>query len=421
MAQTIVIGAGLLGLTSAYYLLERGHAVTVLERRDGPGLETSFANAGMLTPSMADPWNAPGVHRNLLKWLGRDDAPMLLRWRALPSLAAWGLQFLRHSTPARFHANLRANHALARYSLAAIGELRAREHIEYDASTAGTMKVFRDARALEHSAAISAVLAADGLRCRRLDATGVVRAEPQLAAVAADIAGGLLYPDDESGDAHRFCSALAALLQRRGAVLRYGDEVCGLLLRSGRIGGVRLRDGVVSAEHVVVAAGSHSPDLLRDSGVRLPVKPVKGYSLTLATQGVELPGMPVVDDALHAAVTPLGNRLRIAGTAEFAGFDRSIAPGRTANLLDLFARIYPRLSAGVASQRFEAWAGLRPVSPDGVPAIGATRLPGLYLNTGHGHLGWTMAAGSGKLLADLLTGNRADVDPAPYNPLRFST
>lgn len=426
----MVIGAGLMGLASAWLLAERGHRITVLERRGGPAQETSFANGGLLTPSMSDPWNAPGVHRNLLRWLGRSDAPMLLRLRAIPSLLSWGAAFLRNSAPQHFARSMHANYALAVHSLDA---MRSFAGEGWQPAGQGTMKLFRDPRAFEHALAVTETLARHGLHYRRLDAAGAVRVEPHLSAIENRIAGALLYPDDRYGDAHRFCRLLAERLRERGVDIVYDATVLHLIAEDGKVAGVRYRaaygrhrdgrEATIKASQLVVAAGSHSPGLVSALGIRLPVKPVKGYSLTIDAVP-DLPGIAVVDDGLHAAVTPLDGCLRVAGTAEFCGFDLSVPQARVHNLRHLLASIYPHLHRRIAEGGAVAWTGLRPASPDGVPIIGATRIGGLYLNTGHGHLGWTLAMGSACLLADSMTpsGARAvdgGIDGSLYAQARF--
>ena len=417
MSETpiVVVGAGLQGLCSALALVERGEPVRVIERREGPALETSYANAGMLTPSLPDTWNSPGVGKHLLQSLGRNDSAMLLRVRALPSLLGWGLRFLRNSSPSRHRRATRNVFALAQYSLGATAALRESLGLEYEASTLGTLKLFRDRKAFETSLGIVKRLAEAGLVFRALDADGLVAAEPMLAPVYGDFFAGLHFPGDECGDAHLFCQALAAQLEARGVRVETGVEVKSLRCHSGHVQGLELADGVVEAERVVVAAGCWSHALVRSAGLRLPVRPAKGYSLTVEARHLpERPALAVLDDHLHIAVVPLGTRLRIAGTAEFAGMDPRIRAPRVQNLVDHFLRIYPELAAELELRAGTTWAGLRPMSADGLPLIGETAIRGLYLNTGHGQLGWTLAVGSGQVLADLVIGNPPGVEPNPY-------
>jgi len=420
----VVVGAGLIGSASAHHLARRGHAVTLLEQAAAPASGASHANGGMLTPSMADPWNAPGVWCNLLRWIGRTDAPMLLRPRALPSLAGWGLRFIAASAPRRYRDNTLRNLRLAAYSVAGMAPLRATLALAYHAGTRGTLKLYSNPRALEAGARLAGSLAPEHIEVLALDRQQVLRLVPALADAAERIAGGLHFPRDESGDARLFTGQLCAAAARDGAELRFGCEVLGIESRAGTVRAVRTSHGTVAADAIVVAAGCHSAALLRGLGPRLPIAPVKGYSLTCSPPGGDatpapIP-LPLVDDALHAALTPLGASLRIAGTAEFAGFDTRLDPSRLENLRRLLRALLPAHAARLLSGSVVPWAGLRPMSADGVPFIGAYGPRGLYVNAGHGHLGWTMADGSARLLADLIDGAEPALDPADYAPHRFA-
>lgn len=419
--RIIIVGAGLIGVTSAYHLQRAGHAVTVIEREPGVARGASFANGGMLTPSMADPWNAPGVWKELLRSLLHADAPMLVRPRALPSMLGWGLRFLGASSPRRFGANTARNLRLAAYSVAGMERLRGDEPLEYAAATLGTMKIYRDARAFEDGRQKALACTHPGVEVRALSATEAVDLEPGLEAIAARLAGALHFPHDEAGDARLFTEALAAAAKRRGVVFRLGTAATAIVSDPG-VRAVRTTAGEFPADAVVIAAGSHSAGLLRGAGVRLPVKPVKGYSLTcVPADGDTRPPLriPIVDDALHAAVTPLGGALRVAGTAEFAGFDTRPTASRIDNLRRLLAAVLPRDADRWLAGTQSPWAGLRPMSADGVPCIGACGPKGLFVNTGHGHLGWTMADGSARLLTNLVGGEQPALDAGDYSPRRF--
>ena len=417
--RVVVVGAGLQGVASAYFLAAEGCEVTVLEREAGVALGTSHANAGMLTPSMADPWNAPGILGHLLGWLGREDAPFLLRPAALPSMIGWGLAFLRNARPARYRANMERNLRLATYSLAVLGELRTSLALQYDQRSAGTLKVFRDARAFDAAVARNDVLRQLGLDARPLTPDAVVQVEPALTPVRERLVGGIHCPADESGDARAFTEALAARAQQAGAQFRFGEPVRAFEAAGGRIGAAVTASGRHAADAFVLAAGCWSPQLLAPLGIALRVRPVKGYSITVPTAGwAGAPAMPVIDDALHAAATPLGDRLRVAGTAEIAGDDRALTPARIENLFGLLLGLFPDYAPRLDRGNAQPWAGLRPVSADGVPLIGRTRCDNLFLNAGHGHLGWTLAAGSARLLADLVLGRAPALDPRPYDARR---
>lgn len=417
--RVVVVGAGLQGVASAYFLARHGCEVTVLERAAAVAQGTSHANAGMLTPSMADPWNAPGILGHLLGWLGREDAPFLLRPTALPSMVGWGLAFLRNARPARYRDNMERNLRLASYSLVVLRELRASLGLRYDQRTAGTIKVFRDERAFDEAVARNTVLARLGLDVRPLSPASVVQVEPSLAPVRERLVGGIYCPSDESGDARAFTEALAAQAQAAGARFRFGEEVRGFARAGERIEAVVTAGGRHAADACVVAAGCWSAPLLAPLGLALRVRPVKGYSITVPTTGwAGAPGMPVIDDALHTAATPLGDRLRVAGTAEIAGYDQALTPARIENLFGLLLTLFPGYAPRLDRASAQPWAGLRPVSADGVPLVGRTRYANLFLNAGHGHLGWTLACGSARLLADLVLGRTPDIDPRPYDARR---
>lgn len=419
--HVVVIGSGLLGVSTAYWLRELGAAVTVIDRAPGPGRETSFANGALLTPSMADPWNAPGVLWKLLGWLGREDSPMLLRPTALPGLARWGLRFLRESSESRFRANTLANVRLAQYSLASLHALRAIDGMSFDHGAVGTLKLVRNARSFEEARAMAEWLATHGVASRALDRDATVELEPALQPIARELAGAIYFPGDEHGDAFRYCEALAKVATRRGVTFRYTTPVTALETNGGRIAAVRTQDGTLPVESVVVAAGSYSPQLLAPAGIRLPVAPVKGYSISAPLPaGLSGPRIPVLDGELHAVAVPLGASLRLAGTAEFAGHDLTLPAARIENLVHLLSRTYPEIAARVPRASIEPWTGLRPMSADGVPIVSRTPIENLYLNTGHGHLGWTMATGSGRALADLVMGRPPAIDLTPYALDRFN-
>jgi len=416
--KVLIVGSGLSGVTTAYALRCRGHEVTVLDREAGPARETSFANAALLTPSMAGPWNAPGCWRVLLASLGRSDSAMQLRLKALPGLVGWGATFLRNSRTDTFHRNMQSNLRLAQYSLRVMHTWREVTRVEYSRATRGTLSIFRDQTALNLAVAAANRLSSEGVAFRSLSSGQTVELEPGLAPIARQLLGGIHYENDETGDAYQFSLALAEHARRLGVQFRFRSEVTSLQARAGRVLTVLSGQERFAADRYVVAAGSYSMPLLRRVGIHLPVRPVKGYSVTFErAPAPELLRIPVVDDQLHAVVVPLGAAIRLAGTAEFAGFDRTLNPARVRNLLALLQRILPR--ARFDSSMGRPWCGLRAMSADGVPLIGYTPLENLLVITGHGHLGWTMAAGSGQLLADLMSGEVPSVDPAPYDPRRF--
>jgi D-amino-acid dehydrogenase len=420
--KVVVVGAGVVGLATAFALAEAGVDVVVLERNEGPGLETSFANGSLLHPSLVEPWNSPGILATLLRSLGREDAAVLLRLRALHSLFGWGWRFVRESSVTRFERNALKNLRLARYSLELMGCLRERTGIDYHYYRRGTLIVFRDANSYRRALRWYDRLVPHGIELENVHAMDVVRREPRLAAVADHLVGGLFAPNDEGGDPYAFCVSMVHHLRCRGVVVRFGQNVQRLLRSRQGVTGAMLTSGeVVDAGRTVLAAGSHSVALARSVGLRVPVRPAKGYSLTLPRGNAgTAPLVPVVDTALHMAVTPVGNdRIRVAGTAEFAGYDPTIQPARVENLSRLLGKLYPEYAAELAGVDRREWAAFRPMCADGVPLIGLTSLPNLVLNTGHGHIGWTTAAGSGRLAADIVLGRQPALSSHDYSPARF--
>jgi D-amino-acid dehydrogenase len=412
---TIVVGAGLLGLCTAKSLLDRGVSVRVFEARDEVALETSFANGGMLTPSLPEPWNDPGVHRHIAASLFDPKSSMKLHLHAIPSLFFWGMKFLRNSAPSRYYQACEDNFRLASYSLAQTQALTRALNLEYSQGSGGTLSVFRTEEDLLVKQSVSERLAAIGMRYKLLDRNEVIELEPSLDDVRKQLIAGIHFVDDEFGDARRFCQGLAQAVLAGGGKIDTKVRITGLEHSSGRIDGVRTDDGTIKSNRVVIAAGPYSTALLRPVGVALPVQPVKGYSVTIDVSDVPgTPRIPVLDDSMHAGVTPLDQRLRLVGTAEFTGFDTLVRQVRVDNLFDLLQALFPSVDARIDRQKALPWTGLRPMSADGKPLIGATDIDGLFVNTGHGHLGWTMAAGSGELLADLMQGSETSIDPAPF-------
>jgi len=417
--DVIIIGAGLAGVSAAWQLKKRGHNVLVLDAREGPALETSFANAGALTPSEPEPWNAPGVHWQLLSSLFDPHAPMKMRLAPLPGLIGWGLRFLRNSTRSRYQAATRANFALSRYSLALTQGVRDELGIDFANLKNGTLKLCRTKAGLEATLEGAKLLEDMGLNYQVMDAGETVKHEPQLAGIADDIAGSVLYPDDESGDAHAFTIALAQAAEQAGIEFEWNSHVTQLIDRAGHVVGVRTETETIETDAVILASGQASWKLMKPLGLHLPVKPVKGYSITLDMAGLNArPNVPVVDEALHAIATPMGDTLRVAGTADIDGDNTIIRPERVDNLKSILASLYPDIADALLAGELNEWCGLRPMSADGRPFIGETRAKGLWLTTGHGHLGWTQAMGSAGLLADLIAGHTPAIDPAPYSARR---
>jgi D-amino-acid dehydrogenase len=410
--RVLVLGAGLVGVSSAWYLSEDGHEVTVVDRQPGVALETSFANGGQISTSHAEPWANPGTPWKALKWLGREDSPLLWRLRADPAQLAWGLRFLRECTPGRTRDNIIAILRLALYSRGLLKQLRPALGLEYDQQERGILHFYTDAAEFEHAIPQAALMREYG--CDRVVKTAAecLAIEPALAGSTVPIVGGTYTADDESGDAHKFTQALAGRAATRGVTFRFGAGIAALLREGDRVAGVRLSNGeILTADACVVALGSYSSLLLRLLGIGIPVYPAKGYSATFPLAGDGgAPTVSLTDDGHKIVFSRLGDRLRVAGTAEFAGYDTSLNDVRCQALVRRTRAIFPRVATG----EVEFWAGLRPATPSNVPLISATRLANLFLNTGHGTLGWTMACGTGKLLADLMAGRTPDIDPAAY-------
>ncbi|MHB8815171.1 MAG: FAD-dependent oxidoreductase, partial [Steroidobacteraceae bacterium] len=372
----------------------------------------------LLTFSMLEPWNAPGSWRVLLASIGRSDSPLKLRLKALPHLAGWGTEFLRNSAPGRYERNTLRNLRIALHSSQVMGRLRREVDIEYGGASPGTLRVFREIEPLERALAWAKGLQPEGLTYRRLTDTEIVALEPALAPIGGQLAGGIHYPVDEMGNAYKFCVSLADHARRAGVDFRFRTPVTGIEVRHGKITALRSGDQQFTADSYVVAAGSYSPLLLKDLGITVPIRPAKGYSLTFQRPSPDTPfRVPVADDDFHAVVVPLENVIRVAGTAEFTGYDLSLPEARIQNLVRLVRQVLPQWALDPAKAK--PWCGLRPMSVDGVPIIGATPIGNLWLNTGHGHLGWTMAAGSGQLLSDLMTGSSPEVNPEAYALARF--
>ena len=407
--KVLVLGSGVIGTTTAWYLAEAGHRVEVVDRQPGPALETSYANGGQISPCHAEPWANPATPAKALKWLGRDDAPLLFRWRRPdPALWAWGARFLLNCTARRAAVNTDRTLRLALYSRGCLQALRAATGIEYDQQTKGILHIYRNAAEFAQAEKAAALMSRLGLPRMVKTPDEAVAVEPALAAVHRDLAGAILTPGDESGDAHLFTRRLAERCAEKGVVFHFGTQIQALELDGKRLASVATSKGRLHADAVVLAGGSWSGRLSRQVDVRLPIYPAKGYSATLAvTAAAAAPTVSITDDEHKMVFSRLGERLRCAGTAELAGWNTEMDPRRARLVAQLAEGLFP--GAGDYGQA-ELWCGLRPVTPDSVPILGATKVPGLYLNTGHGTLGWTMACGSGRLLADIISGRPADID-----------
>ncbi len=405
--RVLVLGAGVVGVATAYYLARHGHEVTVVDRQPGVALETSFANGGQVSASHAEPWATPATLRRVFKWLGRADAPLLFRFRFDPQLWGWGLRFLANCTAFRTRINTERALRIALHSRACLKELRREIGLEYDHGTRGILHFYRDPKEFGHAVEQAGVMTDLGCRRRPIDPAACVDMEPALAAVQGDLAGGIYSPDDESGDAYLFTQSLEKHCRGMGVDFRFGTTIRAVRTDKGLVTGIETDGGVMTADRYVLALGSYSPLLLRPLGIRLPIYPAKGYSVTFPVcDPAKAPTVSLTDDEHKLVFSRLGERLRVAGTAETAGYDTTLNEHRARVILKRTLEIFP--GCGKESDA-EFWAGLRPKTPDSVPVIGPTPFPNLFLNTGHGTLGWTMSCGSGRVVADLVSGSDPEI------------
>jgi D-amino-acid dehydrogenase len=402
-----VLGAGVVGVASAWYLRQAGHDVTVIDRQAAPAMETSFANAGQISPGMSAPWAGPDTPRKAITWLLMRHSPLVV-WPLLdPALFDWVVRFLGNCNSAAYARNKARMVRLAEYSRDKLGELRAGTGIAYDARQRGLLQLFRTQKQADGVESDTFVLTTLGVPFEVLDRNGCIVQEPALAPVSHKFVGGLKLPGDETGDARLFTERLAKLAEAAGVVFRMGATITGLQSEGGRIVSVETDQGSIIADAYVMALGSYSPRLLRPLGIRLHVYPVKGYSITVPVgDAAASPVSTVMDETFKVAVTRLGDRIRVGGTAELGGWSTRLREARRGTLVHSLTDLFPG-AADTAQASF--WTGLRPMTPDGPPVIGPTKFDNLWLNTGHGTLGWTMACGSGALLADLIGGRVPDI------------
>ena len=408
------MGAGVVGTTSAWYLAQAEHEVTVVDRQPVAGNETSFANGGQISVSHAEPWANPHVFRHLLRWLGREDAPLLWRWRADPAQLEWGLRFLRECLPGRTRHNIAAIVALALYSRRCLQALRHELALEYDHLERGILHIYTEAEEFSLATQAARVMREFGLDRDTVDVERCLAIEPALSGARHLLVGGDYTPSDESGDAHKFTRALAEKAAAAGVDFRFNLTVERIASEHGRISGVQVQgEGgtqLLQADAYVVALGSYSPHLLRPLGIRLPVYPAKGYSATLnLAEGTMAPSVSLTDDERKIVFSRFGNRLRVAGTAEFNGYNLDLNPVRCQALVERTRQLFPQLEF-VGEPDY--WCGLRPATPSNLPYVGRAGPDNLWLNTGHGTLGWTLSCGSAAALADMMSSRR----PAPDFP-----
>jgi len=416
--KVVVLGSGVVGVTSAYYLAKAGHEVVVIDRQPAAGMETSFANAGQVSPGYSAPWAGPGVPLKAIKWMMMRHRPFVLWPRADASLYRWLVLMLQNCTEAAYHVNKARMVRLAEYSRDCLRDLRDTTGITYEDRQKGTLQLFRTQKQLDHVPEDTKVLDEGGVPYEVLDVAGCIAAEPALDRVRERFVGGLRLPGDETGDAFKFTQALAGMAEALGVVFQYGSTVEGIATEGDRVTGIKTDRGLVTADRYVVALGSYSPLLLRTIGIDIPVYPVKGYSITIPiTDPDAAPVSTVMDETFKVAITRFNDRIRVGGTAELAGYSHSLRGPRRATLEHSVGDLFPR-GGDVSKATF--WTGLRPMTPDGTPIIGPTRYANLFLNTGHGTLGWTMSCGSGRLLADLVSDHTPNIEHEDLGIARYA-
>ncbi|KVZ08108.1 D-amino acid dehydrogenase [Burkholderia ubonensis] len=414
--RVVVLGSGVVGVASAYYLAHAGHEVTVIDREAGPALDTSFANAGQISPGYAAPWAAPGVPLKAVKWMFEKHAPLAIRLDGTRFQLQWMWQMLRNCTAERYSVNKGRMVRLAEYSRDCIQALRADTGIEYEGRTGGTLQLFRTQQQLDGAAKDIAVLQDANVPFELLSPAELKNAEPALAAVSHKLTGGLRLPGDETGDCQLFTTRLAALAEGLGVKFRYNTPIDALAVAGGKIAGVQCGGEMVRADTYVVALGSHSTRFIANL-MKIPVYPLKGYSITAPiVDEVAAPVSTVLDETYKIAITRFDQRIRVGGMAEIVGFDKRLRDARRETLEMCVNDLFP---GGGDTSKATFWTGLRPMTPDGTPIVGRTPVSNLFLNTGHGTLGWTMSCGSGQLLADLISGKKPAIQADDLSVHRY--
>ncbi|MBR8451674.1 D-amino acid dehydrogenase [Burkholderia multivorans] len=414
--RVVILGSGVVGVASAYYLARAGHEVTVIDREAGPALETSFANAGQISPGYAAPWAAPGVPLKAVKWMFEKHAPLAIRLDGTRFQLQWMWQMLRNCTPERYAVNKSRMVRLAEYSRDCLQALRADTGIQYEGRTGGTLQLFRTQQQLDGAAKDIAVLREANVPFELLSPAELKNAEPALAAVSHKLTGGLRLPGDETGDCQLFTTRLAALAESLGVKFRYNTPIDGLATAGGKIAGVQCGSETVRADAYVVALGAYSTNFVANL-MKIPVYPLKGYSITAPiVDEAAAPVSTVLDETYKIAITRFDQRIRVGGMAEIVGFDKTLRAARRETLEMCVNDLFP---GGGDTSKATFWTGLRPMTPDGTPIVGRTPVSNLFLNTGHGTLGWTMSCGSGQLLADLISGKKPAIQADDLSVHRY--
>lgn len=416
--RVIVLGSGVIGVASAYYLAQQGAQVTVLDRQAGPAEETSFGNAGQISPGYSTPWAAPGIPFKAVKWMFQHHAPLAINIDGSMWQLQWMAQMLKNCNPASYTTNKERMMRVAEYSRNCLKALRETTGIEYENRAKGTLQVFRSEAQLEAVQRDIQVLEECGVGYALLDREGLAQVEPALAHAQDKLVGGLHLPNDETGDCYLFTNALANKAKALGVDFRFNQQVEGLVVEGDSIKGVRVNGQTLTADRYVLAFGSYSRDFLKPLELNLPVYPVKGYSLTIPIVQPEFaPQSTVLDETYKIAITRFDQRIRVGGMAELSGFNLGLNQDRRATLEMVTQDLFP--GGNMAEASF--WTGLRPMTPDSTPIIGATRFKNLFLNTGHGTLGWTMACGSGKLISDIVLNHQTDISIEGLSLQRYSS
>ncbi len=416
--KVLVLGGGVIGVCCAYYVARAGHEVELVDRQSGPALETSFANAGEVSPGYSAPWAGPGVPIKAIKWMLMQHSPLVIWPMFDPAMWRWGAMMLANCSAKAYALNKSRMLPIAEYSRDCLQALRAETAIRYDERAQGTLQLFRTQKQLDHIGSDVAVLKQYGVPFEVLDRAGFCKVEPALALTQDKFVGALRLPGDETGDCFKFSNRLAEMATALGVNFRWDTRIQALQVGGGGITGVHTDAGLLKADRVVLALGSHSAQLLQPVGIHIPVYPVKGYSITVPiTDEQYAPQSTIMDETHKVAVTRLGDRIRVGGTAELAGFSLNLREARRGTLNHVVSDLFPR-GGDVSKASF--WCGLRPMTPDGTPIIGSTPVQNLLLATGHGTLGWTMAAGTGRVIADLVSGKQPDIDISGLGMARYS-
>ena len=406
--RVLVLGGGVIGVATAYYLVRAGHEVELVDRQGGPALETSFGNAGEVSPGYSSPWAGPGVPLKAIQWMLMQHSPLVIRPLLDLAMWRWGAMMLANCTARAYALNKSRMVPIAEYSRDCLKALRAETGIAYDDRAQGTLQLFRTQKQLDGIGSDVAVLRQYGVPFEVLDRAGFCAVEPALKLTQEKFVGALRLPGDETGDCHLFTTRLAEMAAGLGVKFRWNTRIEALQVGGGAVTGVHTDAGLLTADKVVLALGSHSPQLLAPVGIRIPVYPVKGYSITVPiTDAQYAPESTIMDETHKVAVTRLGDRIRVGGTAELAGYSLNLRESRRATLNHVVCDLFPK-GGDVSKATF--WCGLRPMTPDGTPIVGPTPVKNLLLATGHGTLGWTMAAGTGRVIADMVSGKQPDID-----------